>query len=104
LVIIVKKKYAVTPQEYMIPCLSKSIFGLDCPGCGLQRSLVLLSKGDFLAAFQMFPAVYSTIFFFGFVGLHFFDKSRNYQKMMIWSAYVNGAIMIIAYFIKMFNL
>jgi hypothetical protein len=89
-------------QNYMIPCLSKSLFGLDCPGCGAQRSLLLVLKGDFLAAFHMFPAIYSTILFFSFLGLHFLDKSRNYHKILTSLAIVNAIIMVVAYFYKMF--
>jgi hypothetical protein len=28
-------------------CLSKSMFGIDCPGCGLTRSLLCFFQGDF---------------------------------------------------------
>ncbi|MGS0524465.1 DUF2752 domain-containing protein [Zobellia nedashkovskayae] len=31
----------------MLPCLNKKLFGIDCPGCGLQRSIVLFFKGRF---------------------------------------------------------
>jgi hypothetical protein len=89
-------------QNYMIPCLSKSLFGLDCPGCGVQRSLLLVLKGDFLAAFHMFPAIYSTILFFSFLGLHLIDKSHNYHKILTRLAIINAIIMVVAYFYKMF--
>lgn len=85
----------------MIPCMSKQLFGLDCPGCGMQRSVALLLRGDFVAAFHMFPAVYTTIPLFLFIGLHFVDKRRNYTKLIIPIAIANAAIMIIAYFYKL---
>ena len=31
---------------------------MDCPGCGMQRSVLLLFEGEFAAAFMMFPAIY----------------------------------------------
>ncbi len=31
---------------------------MDCPGCGMQRSVLLLFDGEFVAAFKMFPAIY----------------------------------------------
>ena len=31
-------------EEYMLPCLNKKLFGFECLGCGLQRSIVLLFK------------------------------------------------------------
>jgi len=48
-------------EDYMLPCLNKQIFGSDCPGCGMQRSIGLLLEGEFVAAFQMFPAIYALI-------------------------------------------
>lgn len=48
-------------KDYMLPCLNKKLFGLDCPGCGMQRSVDLLLHGEFVAAFQMFPAIFTLI-------------------------------------------
>lgn len=87
----------------MIPCLSKQLFGLDCPGCGMQRSLSLLFHGDFIAAFHMFPAIYTTILLFGSIALNFIDKKRNYHKIIINLAIINASIMVIAYLFKISN-
>lgn len=88
-------------EEYMLPCMNKSIFGVDCMGCGMQRSLLLLSKGEFMEAFKMFPALYTTILFFLVVILHFMDKSRNYLKLIVSLAIINALVLIIAYAYKM---
>jgi hypothetical protein len=84
----------------MIPCLSKKLFGVECLGCGAQRSLVLICQGEFAKAFQMYPAIYTTILFFVFLALHLFHKSRNYSKIVIGLAIVNAIIMIVSYFFK----
>lgn len=34
-------------------CLSKELFGVDCPGCGLTRSFVYLAHGDWHNAWKM---------------------------------------------------
>ena len=83
--------------------MNKAIFGLDCPGCGLQRALLMLCNGDFLNAFHMFPAVYTTIFFFAAVAMNFIDKSRDYHKIIITLAIVNGIVMIAAYLYKILH-
>ena len=90
-------------EEYMIPCMSKKIFGIDCFGCGSQRSLALIAKGEFTAAFQMYPAIYTTLLFFAFVALHFIYKSRSYQKWIIGLAIVNAVLMVGGYFYKLTN-
>lgn len=90
-------------EDYMLPCMNKSLFGVDCMGCGTQRALILLSKGEFKEAFYMFPAIYTTVLLFLFLGLHFIDKSRNYHKLIITMAILNAVIMVISYIYKQTN-
>ena len=89
-------------KDYMLPCMSKKIFGIECLGCGTQRAFLLLIQGDFIDAFKMFPAIYTTVLFFFFLLLQFFDKSRNYHKIIIYLAVINAIIMVISYIYKHF--
>lgn len=87
-------------EDYMLPCMNKTIFGVDCMGCGTQRALHLFLKGEFVEAFKMFPAIYTLILFAIVLFLHFIDKKRNYLKLISLLAIVNGILMIINYFYK----
>ena len=87
-------------EKYMLPCLSKTLFGVECLGCGFQRGFLLLLQGDFVAAFKMYPALYTTLLFLGIIGLHFIDKRNNYKKYIIVMAIINGLFMIAGYFYK----
>lgn len=89
-------------EEYMLPCLSKKYLGIECFGCGTQRALVLLFQGEFKAAFVMYPAIYTLVFFFFLVGINFLDKTRSYHKLIITTAIINAIIMVVSYFIKHF--
>jgi Protein of unknown function (DUF2752) len=91
-------------EKYMIPCLNKKIFGVDCIGCGTQRAIILILKGDYLKAYYMFPAIYTLLLFFGIIALHFIDKNRNYHKIIITLAIINALIMFVSYIYKMTNL
>jgi len=90
-------------EDYMLPCTNKTIFGIECLGCGTQRAIALLLKGEFVEAFKMYPAIYTLIPFFIVIGLHFIDKSRNYNNAIKWLAITNGFIMVISYLIKITN-
>lgn len=90
-------------EEYMIPCLNKKIFGIDCPGCGTQRAIALIFRGEFVDAFHMFPAIYTTLLFFIVIGLNFIDRTRNYHKAIISLAIINAVIMVISYIYKITN-
>jgi hypothetical protein len=90
-------------EDYMIPCINKKLFGIECFGCGTQRALFLLSEGKFIEAFQMFPAIYTLILFFISIALHFTDRTRNYSTLIKSLAIINGIIIIISYFYKQLN-
>jgi len=87
----------------MLPCLNKKLFGVDCMGCGLQRALALIFKGEFVAAFQMYPAIYSLITLFLFIGLNIFFKFKNSNNVIAALAILTVATIIISYSIKIIN-
>lgn len=88
-------------EERMLPCMNKQLFGIECPGCGTQRAIAFLLEGEFYEAFKIFPAIYTLVFFFAFLLLHFIDRKRNYSKWIATLAVINGLIMILSYLIKM---
>ena len=88
-------------EEYMLPCMNKKLFGIDCMGCGIQRAIALIFEGDLVGAIHMYPAIYTLILFFASIFLHLVDKSRNYNKIIASLAILNGIIMAVSYFYKM---
>lgn len=42
-------------ENNMLPCAYKSLFGIDCPACGIQRSLISLLKGSIKESFFTYP-------------------------------------------------
>ena len=91
------------PEDYMLPCLSKQILGLECFGCGLQRSVVLLFQGEFIAAFKMYPAIYTLFALGAFFIYSFFFKIKYNEKIKITLVVLNIAIIVISYLIKITN-
>ena len=88
-------------EDYMLPCMSKQLFGMDCPGCGLQRSVVFLLKGDFIAAFKMYPAIYPILLLFGFLAVDFFFKIKYANKISIFLM-ISTVVLILGNFILKF--
>ena len=93
----------LSPEDYMIPCLNKKLFGFECLGCGLQRSVALLFQGEFIAAFKMYPAIYTLIPLFILVGINIFYKFKNDSKIINVLAILSVTIIIINYIIKLIN-
>ena len=89
-------------EEYMLPCMNKQLFGIECPGCGTQRAIAFLIEGEFYEAFKIFPAIYTLVLFFVFLSLHLIDKKRNYSKLVIAIAILNGIVVLVSYAYKMY--
>ena len=87
-------------EQFMLPCLNKKLFGIECLGCGMQRSLVLVFQGEFLAALKMYPAIYTIIILVLFIIFSFFKKFKFSQKIKMGLIILNAIIIIISYFIK----
>jgi len=84
----------------MLPCLNKKLFGFECMGCGIQRSLSLLVHGDFIAAFKMYPAIYTLIPLFFIIGINFFFKFKYANKIINGLAIASVLIIIFSFIIK----
>lgn len=89
-------------EDYMLPCLTKKFLGIECFGCGIQRAIILIFQGEFQAAFKMYPAIYLMLAFVFFICLNFFDKKRDYHKLIIFLGIFTAFVMVISYFYKHF--
>ncbi|SDL92887.1 Protein of unknown function [Kriegella aquimaris] len=85
-------------EDYMLPCITKKLFDFDCPGCGLQRSVVLLLKGDFIGAFEMYPAIYSIVLLFSFLLINNFTTIKYANKITILLM-ISSVVLILGNFI-----
>ena len=85
----------------MIPCLNKKLFGIECPGCGAQRAFVLVFKGDFAGAFEMYPAIYTLLLLGIFLIFNMFYRFKNDTRIKTGLIALNILIIVISYIIKM---
>jgi hypothetical protein len=85
-------------EDHLIPCMWKKNFGLECFGCGMQRSAVLLFQGEFTAAFKMYPAIYTLILLFGMLLLHL-KFNFKYGHKIILALFVTNVIIIVTNYI-----
>jgi len=90
-------------QDYMLPCVTKQILGFDCPGCGLQRSIILLVQGDFVEAFYMYPAIFALIpLIFILIANKYFNF--KYANILIITLSISSVAMIlINYILKLIH-
>jgi hypothetical protein len=87
-------------DDYMLPCMWKKNFNIDCMGCGMQRSIALIFKGDLVGAFYMYPAIYSLIIMFLFLLFHLKFQFKNGHKIILGLFILNISIIVMSYLIK----
>jgi hypothetical protein len=87
-------------EDYLLPCLNKKLFGVDCLGCGFQRAIIFILKGEFVAAFKMYPAIYTLLILIVFALLNLKFQFKHGRKIVLFLAIINILIIIISYFLK----
>ena len=87
-------------EDYMLPCVNKALFGFDCMGCGIQRSLYLIVQGEFLAAFFMYPAIYPLALLLATISINIFKKIKYYNKIITILAVFTVITIIVSFTIK----
>ena len=88
-------------EDYMLPCFTKKMTGVDCPGCGIQRSIAFLLKGDFGAAFEMYPAIFTIIPLLLFLLADTFFKIKYANKISI-TLMISSVVLILTNYILKF--
>jgi hypothetical protein len=90
-------------KSHLLTCPSKHFFHLDCPGCGLQRSIVALLEGDLEKSLQLYPATIPILSCFLFTALHLkFDFKRGAFLIKVLFI-LSVSIILIFYIYKFFT-
>lgn len=71
-------------ESNMTPCVYVSFFGVECPGCGIQRAFVLLMKGDLMGSLKMHPGLIPLIGLMGYTFLHLVKRFKNGGKVILY--------------------
>ena len=99
-------------EDHLLSCPWKQV-GLECTGCGLQRSIILILKGEFVAAFAMYPSKKATCaipgFFsslekflmFVFMGFHLKFNFEKGAQILKWLFVLNIGIIVTQYILKL---
>ncbi|MGX1929465.1 DUF2752 domain-containing protein [Flagellimonas sp. 2504JD4-2] len=93
--------FLIGSKDVMLPCLNKKLFGMECPGCGLQRSALLLFEGEFVAAFKMYPAIYPLGMLFSFLLINNFARFKYGNMITIVLSVLSVSAILINYFYKL---
>ena len=90
-------------ETHLFACPYKALTGIDCPGCGMQRSFIELLKGNLTESFHLYPALLPVIFTLGLTAAHLVLNFRNGANYIKYSLLLTMSIIVISYIIKMFS-
>jgi hypothetical protein len=82
----------------LLPCPTKHFFHLDCPGCGLQRSILALLEGDLEKSLSLYPATLPLLALLIYTALHLKFNFRQGAALIKWG-YIGCMILILAFYI-----
>jgi hypothetical protein len=85
----------------MLPCMSKALFGVDCPLCGFQRSFWLLVEGRFTESFSMYPPLIPVILLMVLALLRHYHSRWVSSRALKYSGAVCLALVLLNYTLKL---
>ncbi len=85
----------------MIDCSFKKYLGVDCLGCGFQRSFQLLLEGQFIESIKMFPALLPLLITIIYLILHLKFKFNSGARTIVILFSLSAALMIANFIIKL---
>jgi hypothetical protein len=88
-------------EQHLLTCWFKKIFHFDCPGCGFQRSVLQLLKGDISGSFHLYPATIPILFIFVFTGIHLVIKFKQGAAILKYSYIFAAAVVLVSYIVKL---
>ncbi len=89
-------------ENNMQPCPYKKYFGFDCFGCGMQRSVVALLKGDVVTSFYFYPALLPILFMFLLLVAHLVFKFKHGALLLKYNFFIVIVIVVVNFIYKLF--
>lgn len=83
-----------------LQCVFKSKTGIDCPGCGIQRSIEYLLNGDLKSSIEMYPGLLPLAFTGLFLGLHLWKNTIFTLRLATITFIVTTIIVLGNYILK----
>jgi len=78
----------------LLECSFKKTTGLDCPGCGIQRSALALYEGKLIDSFYLFPSLFPLLIaIILIVGFALFKKNWMYSGFIVFVV-IAGILML----------
>lgn len=88
-------------ESHQQACFYKKFLGVECPGCGMQRSFIELLKFEFGESIILYPALIPTLILIIYLILHLFFKYKNGANILKILFIINTTIVVLGYIYKL---
>lgn len=88
-------------EHHLFACFFKSNIGLECPSCGMQRSLIALLKGNIIESLKYHAALIPFIITIMLLIIQLKIKHVNGGKWVMWSFIITSTITVLQFIIKL---
>ncbi len=85
-------------------CMFKSLFGIDCPGCGMTRAFFSLLKGNLMESLAYNPALIPFLFTLIALFIQLKIKHPKGGLLVMWLFIITSAIAMINFIVKQYLL
>ncbi|MFN5317890.1 MAG: DUF2752 domain-containing protein [Bacteroidia bacterium] len=85
----------------LLPCAYKQLFGIDCPICGFQRSLILMLNGDLAGSFFQYMPLLPILILMGLSIIRLIKPNIISRRFHIYYSIIVLTVIFINYSIKL---
>jgi len=91
-------------ESNMHSCPYVHLFGVECPGCGMQRALIELLKGNFMESLELYPALLPMVLLFSTLIVHLVFKLKYGAEILKYLFLFTVLIIVVSYIVKISSL
>lgn len=91
-------------ENHLAGCAFQEHFGIECPGCGMQSSLIALLKGKLWDSILLYPALLPMMSFFVLLLLHLQFKFSWASIVLKFLFFFSVFLILSSYIYKMRSL
>jgi len=88
-------------EDNMLSCPYNKYFDIDCFGCGLQRSILALLKGNFSDSFYLYPALVPMLLMFLLLIAHLVFKFKYGATWLKYNFIFVISIVVLNFIVKL---
>ena len=87
-------------EHHLLPCPTKYFFGVECPGCGMQRAIIELLRGNLIESIKLYPPLIPMLLMLVVLIINLKVNSAVWQKVLKYFFIANVSIILINYIFK----